>query len=557
MALPTDELVFAPLGGVGEIGMNLSLYGLGPERARKWLAVDLGVAFAGDDLPGIDLIMPDIRFLIEERRNLLGLVLTHAHEDHFGAIIDLWPRLRVPIYATPFSAALLEAKRQSEPGAPDIPVQVIPLGSRLPLGVFGGEFVSMSHSIRESNGLIIRTSLGTVFHTGDWKLDPTPVIGPATDEKKLRALGEAGCLALVGDSTNAVRDGRSPSESDVSKSLAELMAASPGRVAVTTFASNVARLRSVADAARVCDREVVVVGRAMERIVGVARETGYLNGVQEFRGTDTHGYLPPDKVVALCTGSQGEARAALARIAKDEHPDVTLSKGDRVVFSSRTIPGNEKAVGAVINGLINQGIEVITDRTHLVHVSGHPRRAEMADMYSWVKPQIVVPVHGEALHLFEHAALARKIGIPQVLTCRNGDLVKLAPGKPGVIDEVPEGRIYKDGRLLVDAAARTVADRRRLSMTGVVSIALALDDKGMLAADPEVELIGIPEADQEGEKFAEIAYDVALETVENMPKARRRDPDAMGESVKRAVRAAIASRWGKKPLCIVLVVVVV
>ena len=556
MALPTDELVFAPLGGVGEIGMNLSLYGLGPERARKWLAVDLGVAFAGDDLPGIDLIMPDIRFLIEERRNLLALVLTHAHEDHFGAIIDLWPRLRVPIYATPFSAALLEAKRQSEPGAPEIPVQVVPLGSRLTIGPFDVEFVSMSHSIPESNGLIIRTGLGTVFHTGDWKLDPTPVIGPATDETKLRALGEAGCLALVGDSTNAVREGRSPSESDVSKSLAELMAASPGRVAVTTFASNVARLRSVADAARVCDREVVVVGRAMERIVGVARETGYLNGVQEFRGTDTYGYLPPDKVVALCTGSQGEARAALARIAKDEHPDVTLSKGDRVIFSSRTIPGNEKAVGAVINGLINQGIEVITDRTHLVHVSGHPRRAEMADMYSWVKPHIVVPVHGEALHLFEHAALARKIGIPEVLTCRNGDLVKLAPGRPGVIDEVPEGRIYKDGRLLVDAEARTVADRRRLSMTGVVSVALALDDKGMLAADPEVELIGIPEADQDGEKFAEIAYDVALETVEDMPKARRRDPDAIGESVKRAVRAAIASRWGKKPLCIVLVVVV-
>jgi ribonuclease J len=556
MAPPSDELVFAPLGGVGEIGMNLSLYGLGSERARKWLAVDLGVAFAGDDLPGIDLIMPDIRFLIEERRNLLGLVLTHAHEDHFGAIIDLWPRLRVPIYATPFSAALFEAKRQSEPGAPEIPVQVVPLGSRLTLGVFDVEFVSMSHSIPESNGLIIRTPLGTVFHTGDWKLDPTPVIGPATDERKLRALGEAGCLALVGDSTNAVREGRSPSESDVSKSLAELMANSPGRVAVTTFASNVARLRSVADAAKVCDREVVVVGRAMERIVGVARETGYLEGVQEFRGTDTYGYLPPDKVVALCTGSQGEARAALARIAKDEHPDVTLSKGDRVIFSSRTIPGNEKAVGAVINGLINQGIEVITDRTHMVHVSGHPRRGEMAELYSWVKPHIVVPVHGEALHLFEHAALARKIGIPQVVTCRNGDLVKLAPGNPSVIDEVPEGRLYKDGRLIVDAQARTVADRRRLSMSGVVSVALALDDKGMLAADPEVELIGIPEVDQDGGKFAELAYDVALETVEQMPKARRRDPDAIGVAVKRAVRAAIASRWGKKPLCIVLVAVV-
>src|SRR5262249_4749058 len=324
MAGPPDELVFAPLGGVGEIGMNLSLYGVGPERARRWLVVDLGVAFAGDDLPGVDVIMPDIGFLIEERRNLAGVVLTHAHEDHFGAIIDLWPRLRVPIYATPFSAALLEAKRLSEPGAPDIPVTIVQLGSRFTVGPFDVELVSMSHSIPESNGLIIRTDLGAVLHTGDWKLDPTPVIGPATDEKKLRALGEAGCLALVGDSTNAVRDGRSPSESDVAKSLAELIANAPRRVAVTTFASNVARLRAVAIAAKTCEREVVVVGRAMDRIVQVARETGYLDDVQEFRGTDTYGYLPPDKVVALCTGSQGEPRAALARIAEDQHPDVTL-----------------------------------------------------------------------------------------------------------------------------------------------------------------------------------------------------------------------------------------
>ncbi len=554
MAEPLDELVFAPLGGVGEIGMNLALYGVGPERARKWLAVDLGVAFAGDDLPGIDLIMPDIRFLIEERRNVAGLVLTHAHEDHFGAIIDLWPRLRMPIYATPFTAALLAAKRQSEPGAPDIPVTVIQLGRPFTVGAFDVEYVSMSHSIPESNGLIIRTALGTVLHTGDWKLDPTPVIGPATDEPKLRALGEAGCLALIGDSTNAVREGRSPSETDVAKSLAELIAASPARVAVTTFASNVARLRSVAIAARACGREVVVVGRAMDRIVQVARETGYLEGVQEFRGTDTYGYLPPDKVVALCTGSQGEARAALARIAEDEHPDVTLSKGDRVIFSSRTIPGNEKAVGRVVNGLIRQGIEVITDRTHLVHVSGHPRRAEMEELYSWVKPKIVVPVHGEALHLAEHAGLARKIGVPDVLVCQNGDLLKLAPGPPGIVDEVPEGRLYKDGRLIVDAEARTVADRRRLSFAGVVSVALALDERGGLAADPEVDLVGIPDTDADGASFYEIAYKAALETVEQLPKARRRDPDAVEESVKRAVRAAVANRWGKKPICLVQVI---
>ena len=556
MVADSDELVFAPLGGVGEIGMNLSLYGLGPERSRKWVAIDLGVAFAGDDLPGIDLIMPDIRFLVEERRNLLALVLTHAHEDHFGAIIDLWPRLRVPIYATPFTAALLEAKRLSEPGAPDIPVKVIPLDARIAVGPFDIELVSMSHSIPESNGLILRTARGSVLHTGDWKLDPTPLIGPPTDETKLRALGAEGCLALIGDSTNAVREGRSPSEADVAKSLAELIVNARGRVAVTTFASNVNRIRAVADAARTCGREVVVVGRAMDRIVQVARETGYLDGVQDFRGTDTYGYLPPDKVVALCTGSQGEPRAALARIAKDEHPDVTLSRGDRVIFSSRTIPGNEKAVGAVINGLVTQGIEVITDRTHLVHVSGHPRRAEMEELFSWVRPKIAVPVHGEALHLAEHAALARRVGIADVITCRNGDLVRLAPGSPSVIDEVPEGRLYKDGRLLVDAEARTVADRRRLGFVGVVAVALAVDERGMLAADPEVELIGIPEADAAGEPLDGIARAAALETVETLPKARRRDPEAVAESVRRAVRAALAERWGKKPLCVVQVLTV-
>jgi ribonuclease J len=546
-----EELVFAPLGGVGEIGMNLSLYGLGTEQTKAWLAIDLGVAFGGDDLPGIDLIMPDIRFLVEQRRNLVGLVLTHAHEDHYGALLDLWPRLKVPVYATPFTAALLEAKRQSEPGAPDIPVKVVPLGGRITLGPFDIEFVSVSHSIPESNALIIRTRLGTVLHTGDWKLDPTPLIGPPTDEAKLRALGDAGCLALVGDSTNAVREGRSPSETDVAKSLAELIANAPGRVAVTTFASNVARLRAVAEAAHACGREVVVVGRAMDRIAQVARETGYLEGVAEFRGTDTYGYLPRDKVVALCTGSQGEPRAALSRIALDEHPDVTLAAGDRVIFSSRTIPGNEKAVGRVINGLVRQGIEIITDRTHLVHVSGHPRRAEMADLYSWVRPRIAVPVHGEALHLAEHAALARKAGVPHAVVCSNGDVVRLAPGPASVVDEVPQGRLYKDGRIIIDGEARTVADRRRLSFVGIVSIAVALDDKGALIGDPAVELIGIPETSADGASFLDLAFDAAVDTIKQLPRARRRDPDAVEEAVKRAVRSAVASNWGKKPLCLV------
>jgi ribonuclease J len=556
MTRDRDELVFAPLGGVGEIGMNLSIYGIGSERRKTWIAVDLGVAFAGDDLPGVDLIMPDIRFLIEERRNLAGLVLTHAHEDHFGALLDLWPRLGVPLYATPFTAALLEAKRASEIGAPDIPVKVLPLGARFSLGAFDIEMVSVAHSIPESNALIIRTKLGTVLHTGDWKLDPTPVLGAPTDERRLRKLGEEGCLALIGDSTNAIREGRSPSEKEVAASLAELIRTAPRRVAVTTFASNVGRLRAVADAARASDREVVVVGRAMERIVDVARETGYLEGVQDFRPLEAYGYLPPDKVVALCTGSQGEPRAALARIAQDEHPEVTLSRGDRVIFSSRTIPGNEKAVGAVLNGLVRQGIEVITDRTHLVHVSGHPRRAEMADLYGWVKPTIVVPVHGEALHLAEHASLARKLGVPQVVVSQNGDLIRLAPGPAEIIDEVPEGRVYKDGRLLIEGETRTVADRRRLGFAGVVSIALVLDDKGVLADEVALELIGIPEVNADGVSMEEIARDAAVDTVEQLPRPRRRDPLAVEEAVKRAVRAAIGTHWGKKPLCLIHVIVV-
>jgi ribonuclease J len=548
MAAPADELVFAPLGGVGEIGMNLALYGVGDGRRRQWIAVDLGVSFGHDDLPGVDLIMPDIRFLMEERRNLLALVLTHAHEDHFGAVLDLWPRLKVPVYATPFTAALLEAKRQSEPGAPEVPVTAVPLGGRFSLGPFDIELVSVAHSIPESNALIIRTALGNVLHTGDWKIDPTPVLGPPTDEAKLRALGDEGCLALIGDSTNAVREGRSPSELEVAKTLAELIRSARGRVGITTFASHVGRLRSVAKAAAACDREVVLVGRAMERIAQVARETGYLDGIREFRSADVYGYLPPEKVVALCTGSQGEARAALSRIAEDDHPEVSFSPGDRVIFSSRAIPGNEKAVARVINGLVSRGVEIITDRDHLVHVSGHPRRAELQDMIGWVRPQILIPVHGEALHMAEHAALARRAGVPKVIICQDGDVVRLAP-RPGVIDELPAGRLYKDGTLLIGAGERTVADRRRLGFSGIVSIALTLSHKGELVAGPRIELTGVPEADAAGIPMLDIVHNALMEAFKSMPSPRRRDPDTVAEALRRAARAALAAAWGKKPIC--------
>ncbi|MCK1390978.1 ribonuclease J [Bradyrhizobium sp. 1] len=556
MAKP-DELVFAPLGGVGEIGMNLSIYGLGNRQQRSWLAVDLGVSFGDEEhLPGIDLIMPDISFLEKERKNLMGLVLTHAHEDHFGAIIDLWPRLKCPIYATQFSAALFEAKLAAERNAPKIPVTVVQSGGRVDIGPFNVEFIPVAHSIPEAHALAIHTEVGIVLHTGDWKIDPTPTLGKPTDEKRLRELGEEGVLALIGDSTNAVRDGRSPSEAEVARTIIDLVKAAKGRVAVTTFASNVARIKAVADAAKAADREVVVVGRAMERVTQVARETGFLDGVQNFRSAEVYGHLPQDKVLALCTGSQGEARAALARIANDDHPEITLNRGDSVIFSSRTIPGNEKAVGAIINNLVLQGVEVITDRDHLVHVSGHPRRDELRDMISWVKPQLLIPVHGEALHLHEHAKLARAAGVPRVLVVRNGDLVKLGPGDPGVVGEVPSGRLYKDGNILEDSKSRAVTERRRMAFSGCAFVAFAMNAQGELADDPEVDLVGIPEKNKAGEPFDDLVFDAVVSTIEGLPKARRRDPDALAESVRRAVRSVINEHWGKKPPCLVHVLTV-
>jgi ribonuclease J len=551
MARP-DELTFVPLGGVGEIGMNLSLYGFGKGNQRSWLAVDLGVSFGNEEhLPGIDVVMPDIRFLQSERKNLMGLVLTHAHEDHFGAIIDLWPQLQCPIYATQFSAALFEAKCASERNPPKIPVTVVQSGARIDCGPFNVEFVAVQHSIPESHALAIRTSEGTVLHTGDWKIDPTPILGVPTDEKRLREIGDEGVLALVGDSTNAVREGRSPSEREVAHHITEIVKAAKGRVAVTTFASNVARMRAVAEAAQAADREVVLIGRAMDRVAQVARECGYLEGLPPFRSAEFYGHFPPSKVLALCTGSQGEPRAALSRIANDDHPEVTLNKGDTVIFSSRTIPGNEKAVGSIINGLVLQGIEVITDRTHMVHVSGHPRRDELRDLISWVRPEILIPAHGEALHLSEHAKLARACGVPKVLICKNGDQVRLSPGDPAIIDQVPSGRTYKDGNILEDQNARAVVGRRRLAFAGCAFVALALTEKGDLADDPQIELIGIPERNSAGELFEEIVFDVAVSTFENLPRGKRRDPDAVGEALRRAVRSAVAEQWGKKTICVV------
>src|SRR5918994_4468240 len=458
------ELVFVPLGGVGEIGMNFTLYGYGPALNREWIVVDVGVTFPGPDLPGVDLVLPDTRFIEAEVNNLRGIVITHAHEDHYGALLELWPRLKAPVWMTPFAAGLLEAKRQGDNGgAPKVPVTVYRAGETFTVGPFSIEAIPVSHSIPEPMSLAITSPLGTVIHTGDWKLDPAPEIGPMTDEARFRALGEKGVLALICDSTNSMREGESPSEQAVGQGLRGVIEKAPGRVAVTTFSSNVGRVRSIAEAARDTGRQVLVLGRSLKRMIDVASELGYMEGLPEFIAEEDYGFIPRENLVIICTGSQGGPRAALAKLARDEMKTVALSPGDIVVFSSRTIPGNEKAILEIKNGLIDQGIKIIEDGDALVHVSGHPRRSELRKMYEWVRPQIGVPVHGEAAHLVAQGSLMSVSGIGQVAQVRDGDMLRLYPGAATIIDQVPFGRIYKDGRLLGTDQAMGIRDRRKLS----------------------------------------------------------------------------------------------
>jgi ribonuclease J len=548
------ELVFVPLGGVGEIGMNFALYGYGPADKREWIVVDVGVTFPGPDLPGVDLVLPDTRFIEAEVNNLRGIVITHAHEDHYGALLELWPRLKVPVWMTPFAAGLLEAKRQGDNGgAPKVPVTVYRAGETFTVGPFTIEAIPVSHSIPEPVSLAITSPLGTVIHTGDWKLDPAPEIGPMTDEARFRALGEKGVLALICDSTNAMREGESPSEQAVGQGLRGVIEKAPGRVAVTTFSSNVGRIRSIAEAARDTGRQVLVLGRSLKRMIDVARELGYMEGLPEFISEEDYGFIPRENLVIICTGSQGEARAALAKLARDEMKTVALSPGDIVVFSSRTIPGNEKAILEIKNQLIEQGVRIIEDNEALVHVSGHPRRNELRKMYEWTRPRIAVPVHGEAAHLVAHGALASAAGVPEVAQARNGDMLRLAPSAAEIIDQVPFGRVYKDGKLIGDDEAMGIRDRRKLSFAGHVAVNVVLDERYELAGDPDLVAIGVALADRSGEDMEEIMLDAAIGAVDSIPRQRRKDLDLVQEAVRRAVRSTANEVWGKKPLVTVFV----
>jgi ribonuclease J len=542
MTVPgADELLFLALGGAGEIGMNLNLYG----HAGKWLMVDLGIAFGDDTMPGIDVVMPDPAFIEERRDDLAGIVLTHAHEDHLGAVADLWPRLRAPVYATPFAASVLRRKLAEAALTDAVPVTEIALGAKFTVAPFELEMITMTHSIPEPNALAIRTCLGTVFHTGDWKIDPEPLLGETTDEATLKRIGEEGALAMVCDSTNVFIEGEAGSEATVRANLEKLVKARKCRVAVTCFASNVARVESIAKAAIAAGRHPVLAGRAVQRMVEAAQECGYLLDFPECVPERDAGYLPRDKVLYICTGSQGESRASMAKIANGEHRDIVLEAGDTAVFSSRVIPGNERAVGRLQNELLARGVEVVTDQDVDIHVSGHPARDELVRVYQWVRPRIAVPVHGEIRHMVEHASLAKACQVPETVIAPNGTLVRLAPGPATIVDHVHAGRLARDGDVVAPVEGEALRERRKLLWNGSASATLVIDSQGRPVASPKVSLRGI--ADTEGE-LIQAAVTALEEMLADLNAAERRDDDRIEEAARQAVRRVVRAHLGKKPL---------
>jgi ribonuclease J len=538
----SDELLFLPLGGAGEIGMNLNLYG----HAGKWLMVDFGITFGDDTTPGVDVITPDPTFIAERKDQLTGLILTHAHEDHLGAVPYLWPRIECPIYATAFTASVLRRKLSETSFGDRVEINVIPMSGQFSVGPFELELITLTHSIPEPNAVVLRTAVGTVMHTGDWKLDPDPVVGPTTDEQRLIEVGEEGVLAMVCDSTNVFVPGTSGSEGDVRENLEALVAKCERRVVVACFASNVARLETIARVGEATDRSVALVGRSLWRIYEAAKENGYLTDIPAFITEKDVGYMQPDRVLMICTGSQGEPRAALPRIAGGEHRDVVLEKGDTVIFSSRVIPGNEVAIGRLHNLLISKGVEVIAASDAAIHVSGHPARDELIQMYNWIRPQIAVPVHGEARHMIAHAELARDCQVPQPIVTQNGSMVRLAPGRAEIIDEVFSDRLAMDGNRLIPLDSQAIKARRRMTQHGTAVATVIIDEHGDLIRDPVVTVNGVYDEDDEDEVESEIV-DAVIATIEDMRAKQRQDDELVSEMSRRAVRRCIRALCGKNP----------
>jgi ribonuclease J len=549
-ARPGDELVFLPLGGSNEIGMNFNCYGYGPADDRKWIIVDVGVTFGDQTTPGVDVILPDPAFIERHADDILGIVLTHAHEDHIGAMGWLWPRLRAPIYATPFTAFLLREKMRERGVLDEAEIIEAPLGGNIQIGPFEIGLITLTHSIPEPNGLSIRTPLGVVLHTGDWKIDPDPILGAVTDQDAIRRLGDEGVLAMVCDSTNVFVDGVAGSEAEVREQMNLLIGSLKGRVAVACFASNVARMHTAIQAAAAAGRRVCLVGRSMLRMAAAAASVGLFEDVAPFVSEQEAASLPHDQVLYLCTGSQGEPRAALARIADGSHPHVRLGQGDHCVFSSRVIPGNEVPIRTLQNKLADRGVRLYTERDHPgIHVSGHPCRDELKQMYQWARPKIAVPTHGERRHLLEHAALARDLQVAETVAPRNGDLVRLAPGRAEIIDEVPAGRLYVDGGVLTTEDGEALRERRHMAHSGVLSVCVVLDGRGRIASGPQVRGVGLP-SDQDyplGEMLDDLAR-IAEQTVRQVDSDIRDDDEAVEQALMRALKKASQRIWGRRPI---------
>jgi len=534
------DLAFVPLGGTGEIGMNLNLY----RCNGKWLAVDCGIGFGSAEYPEAEIMLPDPGYIAERRPALLGLVITHAHEDHLGAVPWLWRELRCRIFATPFAAAVLSRKLSEAGLLSEARIEIVPPGGTFTLAPFSLQFLRVAHSIPESQALVIRTPCGTVLHTGDWKLDPHPLIGPPTDEAGFAALAAENVLAMVCDSTNAMVEGHSGSEADVRRTLAALVRDLPGRVAVTCFASNVARVESIALAARSAGRSVAIAGRSLRNLEAAARECGYLKTIPPFLSEDQANETPDERLLLLVSGSQGEPRSALSRIAADTHPRIALGEGDTVVFSSRVIPGNERAIGTVQDNLVRRGVRLMTDADHMVHVSGHPARDELRKLYRLVKPRLAVPVHGEWRHLTAHAGLAQELGIRPILL-EDGEILQLAPDPPRVVDTAPVGRLVLDGNRLIPLQGPVMTARRRMLGNGIVLGSLVVDRAHRILGHPHVSAPGLfeeddPEVAELGDEFAQALHD--------LPRELRLNDASFTEAARSALRRTFARRYGKRPL---------
>ncbi len=541
-----EKLLFCPLGGSGEIGGNMNLYAYGKEDDQKWIIVDMGVSFADDSVPGIDLIMPDAGFIIDKKDDLLGIILTHAHEDHIGAVAHIWPELKCKMYATPFTAALILEKFKEKKIDITSFLEVVPLNSKIKLGSFEIDFITLTHSILEPNGLSIKTPLGTVLHTGDWKIDTNPLIGSQIDQEKLKSIGDSGVSAMICDSTNIFSPGRAGSESEVRDSLLKIMEIKTSRILVTSFASNVARMETIFYCANKIGRNICLVGRSMQRIYKAAKKCGYLQGLIEPLDPRDAKKVAKNKILYLATGSQGEPMGAMTRIINGSHPDVYLEGGDCVIFSSKIIPGNEKKLYYLQNLIVKNKMEMISEENAFVHVSGHPNRDDLKDMYKWVKPQCVIPVHGEHRHMAEHVSFANEMQVPKTLLIENGDIIKILPGtQPEIIDKAPSGKVYLDGHINVEADSKSIKDRKNLSANGYLEITIIISNNGSLKK-PIISYKGIPEK-SEDDTFIFDMEDEIMNICRTFSMDNKKQQQNLIETLKQNCRRIVKEKTGKKP----------